>query len=59
MAAPQLLDRSGTGHLIIAVLALTADDQQTAETHAQAAADNAIPHDPFHGSERYRSNHGL
>ena len=43
MAAPHLLERPVTGHLIIAVLALTADDQPTAETHAQAAADSAAP----------------
>ena len=43
MAAPHLLERPVTGHLIIAVLALIAGDQQSAETHAQAAADNAAP----------------
>jgi hypothetical protein len=43
MAAPHLLGRPGIGHLIIAVLALVADDQQTAETHIQTAADNASP----------------
>ena len=43
MAAPHLLERPVTGHLIIAVLALTAEDQQAAETHAQAAADSATP----------------
>jgi hypothetical protein len=39
MAAPHLLEHPATGHLIISVLALTAGDQQTAETHAQVAAD--------------------
>lgn len=43
MAAPHLLERPVTGHLIVAVLALTAGDQPTAETHAQAAADSAGP----------------
>jgi hypothetical protein len=43
MAAPHLLERPVTGHLIIAVLALTADDQPTAETQARAAADSAGP----------------
>jgi hypothetical protein len=43
MAAPHLLERPLTGHLIIAILALVADDPQTAESHAQAAADNATP----------------
>jgi hypothetical protein len=43
MAAPHLLERPVTGHLIIAVLALTAGDQPTAETNAQAAAESAAP----------------
>ena len=43
MAAPHLLERPVTGHLIIAILALTADDQQAAGTQAQAAADSATP----------------
>ncbi len=43
MAAPHLLERPVTGHLIIAVLALTAGDQQAAETHARAAADSSAP----------------
>lgn len=43
MAAPHLLERPVTGHLIIAVLALTAGDQPTAETHARAAGDSATP----------------
>jgi len=42
-AAPHLVEHPVTGHLIVAVLALTADDQQTAETHAQAAAGSAAP----------------
>ena len=43
MAAPHLLERPVTRHLIIAVLALTAEDQPTAETHGQAAAESAAP----------------
>jgi hypothetical protein len=59
MAAPHLLERPVTGHLIIAVLALTADDQQAAETHAQAAADSALPPPPrSHHHPPPRPGHG-
>jgi hypothetical protein len=43
MAASHLLRCPVTGRLINAILALMADDPQTAETYAQAAVGNATP----------------